>query len=501
MQSFRLAINYNGRWDDLDYVDGELIGKWVENKLSYNELVEMTYRLTGIGRSIYDIILYRVIKLRSHWTKYRVKRDNDIDFVFRDNSPIKEIYIDMEKRVGGGTGAGGDAHVHKLPPSFFKYDNVGYYTTDSDTEDEKPNEQNFSSSSDDTFIGVEQSVGVDDGIGGTKNCGGAGRVTFGSPSHDPFLAAPSCWILPCVGQYSFGTTPATSISQEGTLFVGQVFDDKHKLKIELGLYAMHERMVPPSHVGFNHLFYITASANVIGQLYGHKLSNDANICPKDIMRDMRRSMVWNYCTRKRGWLCNMHGQLYTVRIRNVYPTVQHCICYYHLKQNLKKKAPKHGDILQLYKLVAYSYRTEVCDKYLTDISNIHCRAFDYLVDVGMERWSLAYCHEKRYGFMTTNIAEAINSAAKEARKLPITALVEFLKDLMQKWFHDRRKAANKVSSILTDFALEQDKKASVDRRLGIEDMHMPHTRVPKERLCSDYNTTQWLQTAYAPSVH
>ncbi|KAK2642981.1 hypothetical protein Ddye_024744 [Dipteronia dyeriana] len=124
MQSFRLAINYNGRWDDLDYVDGELIGEWVENKLSYNELVEMTYRLTEIDRNMYDIILYGVIKLRSRWKKYRVKRDNDIDFIFRDDSSIKEIYIDKEKRVGGGTIAGGDTHVHKLPPSFFRHTRV-----------------------------------------------------------------------------------------------------------------------------------------------------------------------------------------------------------------------------------------------------------------------------------------------------------------------------------------------------------------------------------------
>ncbi|KAK2653547.1 hypothetical protein Ddye_013403 [Dipteronia dyeriana] len=200
MQSFRLAINYNGRWNDLDYVDGKLIGEWVENKLSYNELVEMTYRLTEIDRSIYDIILYGVIKLRSRWKKYRMKRDNDIDFIFHDDSSIKEIYIDMEKRVGGGTCAGGDTHVHKLPPSFFKYDNVGCYTIDSDNEDEKPNEHNYPSSSDDTFIGVEQGTGVEDGIGGTKNCGGTGWVTFGGLSHDPFPAAPSRWILPCVVQ-------------------------------------------------------------------------------------------------------------------------------------------------------------------------------------------------------------------------------------------------------------------------------------------------------------
>ncbi|KAK2662153.1 hypothetical protein Ddye_000727 [Dipteronia dyeriana] len=508
----------------------------------------------------------------------------------------------MEKRVGGGICAGGDAHVHKLPPSFFKYDNVGCYTTESDTKDEKPNEHDYPSSSDDTFIRVKQGVSGEDGIGGTKNYGGVGGVTFGGPSHDPFPIAPSRWILPCIGQYSFGTTPAASTSQEGPLFVGQVFKDKHKLKIELGLYVMHERFdirvrrsikyrfeadykdincqftigaVRKEHCTFwqvkkfikTHTCegdmyggqFQVASANVIGQLYAPKLSNGANICPKDIMRDIREKhgvellymKVWMAMQHARStgfqsvirlvvaidathlktdyggvmfvatckdgtyivyplafgfrdgktdeawtWfllhirevigtpehlvvISNRHNSIAN-GMRNVYPTVPHCICYYHLKQNLKKDAPKvigtpehlvvifdrhnsiangmrnvyptvphcicyyhwkqnpekdapkGGDVLQLYKLAAYSYRTEVCDKYLTDISNIHRRAFDYLIDVGVERWSLAYCLEKRYGFMTTNITEAINFTAKEARKLPITTLVEFLRDLMQK---------------------------------------------------------------------
>ena len=109
MKNFRLAINYNGRWDNLDYVDGQLIGVLMENKLSYYELVEKTYIFTGIDSNIYNIILYGVIKLRSRWTKYLVKRDNDIDFVFSDDSSIKDIYVDMEKRVDGS--GGGDGHV------------------------------------------------------------------------------------------------------------------------------------------------------------------------------------------------------------------------------------------------------------------------------------------------------------------------------------------------------------------------------------------------------
>ncbi|KAK0603008.1 hypothetical protein LWI29_000415 [Acer saccharum] len=104
----------------------------------------------------------------------------------------------MKTRVD--VSGGGDGHVHKLPPKFFKYDNVGCYTINSNTEDEKPNEHDYPSSLNDTFVGVEQGAGVEDGIGGTKNYGGAGGFAFGGPSHDPFLAALSHWILPCAGR-------------------------------------------------------------------------------------------------------------------------------------------------------------------------------------------------------------------------------------------------------------------------------------------------------------
>ncbi|KAK2657779.1 hypothetical protein Ddye_010831 [Dipteronia dyeriana] len=449
IQSFRLAINYNGRWDDLDYVDEELIGEWVENKLSYNELMEMTYRLTEIDRT------------------------------------------------------------------------------------------------------------------------------------------PSRWILPCVDQYSFGTTPAASTSQEGPLFVGQVFEDKHKLKIELGLYAMHERFdiivrrsikyrfeadckdincqftigaVRNEHCTFWHVKkfikthtcegdmyggqFQAASANVIGQLYTPKLSSGANICPKDIMRDMREKHGVELLNTK-AWMAMQHARS-TVYVK-VDESYQFLPGYFHMLAEANPgtvtaiEMDKHNRFLYAFHSFRKSLQEPKC------VINI-CLTFPIFIGVPLtilyvERWSLVYCPEKRYGFMTIIIVEEINSTAKEARKLSITTLVEFLRDLMQKWFHDRRKAANKGSSILTDFSLEHVKSNHEKSQLCVVqpidyskyamkdnegkvwtvdlelrtctcrkfDLDMlpcahaivvcRHTRVPKERLSSDYFTTQWFQTAYAPSIH
>ncbi|TXG69334.1 hypothetical protein EZV62_004269 [Acer yangbiense] len=88
-------------------------------------------------------------------------------------------------------------------------------------EDEKPNELDYPSSLDDTFVGVEHGAGVDDGIRGTQNCGGVKGVAFGGLSHDPFPIVLSRWILHCTGQYSFGIPIPASTSQERPLFMDE----------------------------------------------------------------------------------------------------------------------------------------------------------------------------------------------------------------------------------------------------------------------------------------
>ncbi|KAK1362182.1 hypothetical protein POM88_046656 [Heracleum sosnowskyi] len=52
------------------------------------------------------------------------------------------------------------------------------------------------------------------------------------------------------------------------------------------------------------------------------------------------------------------------------------------------------------------------------------RAQQWFADKPLSRWALAYDEGKRFGIMTTNIAESWNRAIKVARKLHITALVK-----------------------------------------------------------------------------
>ncbi|EOY13857.1 Uncharacterized protein TCM_032532 [Theobroma cacao] len=67
----------------------------------------------------------------------------------------------------------------------------------------------------------------------------------------------------------------------------------------------------------------------------------------------------------------------------------------------------------------------------------------------------AWQAKKRYQMMTSNIAECVNSCLKYARQMPITVLIEFIKDMFQRWFHERYEEAVKVTTPLSPWVARQ----------------------------------------------
>jgi len=55
----------------------------------------------------------------------------------------------------------------------------------------------------------------------------------------------------------------------------------------------------------------------------------------------------------------------------------------------------------------------------------------------LEKWTQAYDGGKRYGHVTTNLAECINFVFKGARSLPISALVKATFEKTKTWFLER----------------------------------------------------------------
>nr|GEX83666.1 hypothetical protein [Tanacetum cinerariifolium] len=53
-------------------------------------------------------------------------------------------------------------------------------------------------------------------------------------------------------------------------------------------------------------------------------------------------------------------------------------------------------------------------------------------ETGFEKWSRAYCPANRYNYMTLNSVESVNSLSRLVQKLPVTRLIEYFRDLLQR---------------------------------------------------------------------
>ncbi|GJR77412.1 transposase, MuDR, MULE transposase domain protein [Tanacetum coccineum] len=79
------------------------------------------------------------------------------------------------------------------------------------------------------------------------------------------------------------------------------------------------------------------------------------------------------------------------------------------------------------------------EKLMTDIHAVRPDAHQKLVEAGVEKWSWAKCIANRYNYKTSNSVESINALTKTVRKIPITSLMDWFRQLLQDWYYERRK--------------------------------------------------------------
>ncbi|KAL8478296.1 hypothetical protein ACS0TY_030270 [Phlomoides rotata] len=80
------------------------------------------------------------------------------------------------------------------------------------------------------------------------------------------------------------------------------------------------------------------------------------------------------------------------------------------------------------------------------------KAYNTLIhDITLRRWTRSYCPIRRYHFMTSNIAESLNSVLRHTRKFPVCPLLECIHEMLQRWFFERREKAIGRSQVLTDW--------------------------------------------------
>ncbi|KAL5558548.1 hypothetical protein UlMin_034759 [Ulmus minor] len=138
-------------------------------------------------------------------------------------------------------------------------------------------------------------------------------------------------------------------------------------------------------------------------------------------------------------------------IREIYSGVFQGICMQYLLHNIKNKF--WGILVDmLYYCCAKTYRLCEFACLMNALTLVQPRLGPYLQEVGYERWSRAYSEGCRYNIITTNISECINAILVKERELPVTALAEEMRSLVQRWHYERRTEAEKCKTRLTPSA-------------------------------------------------
>ncbi|TXG72867.1 hypothetical protein EZV62_001446 [Acer yangbiense] len=136
-------------------------------------------------------------------------------------------------------------------------------------------------------------------------------------------------------------------------------------------------------------------------------------------------------------------------VEKVFLNSFHGACAIHLEQNMLGRYGKYKVLKDIFKKAVKVYRVNQFDRCMDQLTNINSRAAMYVTDVGFERWSRAYSPRKRYNLMSSNIADATNNAIKDCWELPITGVIDYIRAVLQHWFHDHRTSAGKLKSTLT----------------------------------------------------
>ncbi|KAK2663039.1 hypothetical protein Ddye_001613 [Dipteronia dyeriana] len=158
----------------------------------------------------------------------------------------------------------------------------------------------------------------------------------------------------------------------------------------------------------------------------------------------------------------------TTGVEKVFSNSFHGVCAVHLERNMVGHYGRIKALKQYFRRAVRVYRESQFIQHMEQLANINPEAAQYVTNIGIELWARAHNPRKRYNIMSTNIAEAMNNAIKECKELPITGVIDYIRGVLQHWFHDRRTTAHKLTTQLT---------TDIDVAIGVKDDKARYMRI------------------------
>ncbi|KAL0211261.1 hypothetical protein P9112_009559 [Eukaryota sp. TZLM1-RC] len=110
----------------------------------------------------------------------------------------------------------------------------------------------------------------------------------------------------------------------------------------------------------------------------------------------------------------------------IIPNQYHGNCVKHLADNVAKRLRKKALLIKVWE-TARALTVAEYQSHWEEIRIISSKASDYLAKIGPDHWVSAYFPGDRYGYLTSNISEFLNSWLLTVRELPLLSIMDELR--------------------------------------------------------------------------
>lgn len=134
-----------------------------------------------------------------------------------------------------------------------------------------------------------------------------------------------------------------------------------------------------------------------------------------------------------------------------FPTAFHGFCLRHLSDSFRKEF-NNTMLVNLLWEAANALTVIDFESKVLEIEDISPEAAYWIRRIPPRLWATAYFEGTRFGNLTANIIESLNSWILEASALPIIQMMESIRRQLMTWFNERREASMQWASILVPSA-------------------------------------------------
>ncbi|KAL6847051.1 hypothetical protein ACP4OV_022904 [Aristida adscensionis] len=149
-----------------------------------------------------------------------------------------------------------------------------------------------------------------------------------------------------------------------------------------------------------------------------------------------------------------------------FPTAFHGYCMRHVSETFKKEF-NNPVLVNLLWEAAHALTVIEFETKLLEIEDASAEAVVWIRHLPPRLWATAYFEGTRYGHLTANITESLNSWIVDASGLPIVQMMECIRRQLMTWFNERREASMQWTTILVPTA-ERRVQEAIEQARGYQ---------------------------------